>query len=122
MRTSGKVVVAFLFCINFIAVCMGYIGIDKIERYEYPPFAAGLTTMIFDADFVPYGVVLFWHSLPGMLTIWSATIFLPLLTAYIIFIKDKILLGVALLFTSLFALGVTGFLIWLHAFVDLPHE
>jgi hypothetical protein len=40
MGTSGKAVIVSLFFLNILAVCMGYVGIDKLQRYGAPPFQA----------------------------------------------------------------------------------
>jgi len=58
MGRSGKMVVVFLFIFNFFAVCMGYVGVDKLERYLYPPFNQGLFTVVYDAKYVLDGITI----------------------------------------------------------------
>jgi hypothetical protein len=125
MGTSAKAVIAFLFFLNILAVCMGYVGIDKLERYHAHPFDihdGSMHTFIYAAYFIPGRTILFWHSRWGALLIWAGTILLPLLAAAVVFYKERPLLGTALLFLSFLPFGFTGFLIWLHAYLDLPHD
>ncbi len=123
MGTSAKAVIAFLFFLNVLAVCMGYVGIDKLERYHAPPFHNdGMYTIAYLAKHVSDGTVLFWHSRPGSLLIWAGTILLPLIAIVVIFCKERPFIGIALLFLSFLPFGFTGFLIWLHAYLDLPHD
>jgi hypothetical protein len=123
MGTSAKLVVAFLFFLNVLAVCMGYVGIAKLERYNADPFYnEGLHTFAYAAKFVSDGTILFWHSWWGGALIWAGTLILPLIAAVLIFSRERLLTGTALLMLSFLVSGVTGFLIWFHAYVDLPHE
>lgn len=124
MRTSAKMVVAFLFFINILAVCMGYAGISKLQRYHHPPFHDhhGLWTVVYAAKYVPDEIVVFWHSTLGTCLVWAGSILLPLAAVYLIFVREKLRTGVILLLTSFIPFGLVGFLIWLHAFCDLPHE
>lgn len=126
MGTSAKAVIAFLFFLNVLAVCMGYGGIDKFERYDAAPFhqhdGMAMHTTISLAGFVSGRTMLFWHSYWGSLLIWAGTIALPLIGVVVIFYKERPVIGTALLFLSFLPLGITGFLIWLHAFLDLPHD
>jgi hypothetical protein len=122
--TSGKMIVAFFFFLNILAVLMGYAGIDKLQRYEYPPFhdSGGLWTVFNTAKYVPDRVVSFWHSTPGTCLVWAGSIIIPLAASYLIFANNKMWTGIILLMTSFVLFGLTGFLIWLHAFCDLTHE
>jgi hypothetical protein len=122
MGTTGKMVVTFLFFLNILAVCMGYAGIDKLQRYHHPPFHDGLWTVVYTAKYVPDQIVLFWHSTLGTCLVWAGSIVLSLMAAYLIFGRGKLWTGVTLLLVSFVSFGLTGFLIWLHAFCDLPHE
>jgi hypothetical protein len=124
MRTSAKMIVAFLFFINILAVCMGYAGINKLQRYQHPPFHnhRGLWTVVYAAKHVPDEIVVFWHSTLGTCLVWGGSILLPLAAAYLIFVREKLWTGAILLLMSLVPFGLVGFLIWLHAFCDLPHE
>ena len=121
MGTSAKAVIAFLFFLNVLAVCMGYIAIAKLERYHAPPFNDGLYTVFYLFDHVSDATVLFWHSPVGVVLIWAGTLLLPLVAVAVIFYKERPLIGTALLFLFFLPFGVTGFLIWLHAYLDLPH-
>jgi hypothetical protein len=121
--TSAKAVVAFLFFLDVLAVCMGYVGIDKLERYHAGPFHGdGMQTVWYLANYIPDGTILFWHSHWGSVLIWAGTIFLPLISIAVIFFKERPLVGTALLFLSFLPFGFIGFLIWLHAYLDLPHD
>ena len=124
MGTGGKMIIAFFAFLNIVAVCMGYAGIDKLQRYESPPFhnRNGLVTAFYIAPYVPDRIVLFWHSTPGAYLVWAGSIVIPLAASYLIFADNKMWTGIILLFTSFVLFGLTGFLIWLHAFCDLPHE
>ena len=117
-------IIAFFAFLNILAVCMGYAGIDKLQRYESPPFHNnnGLITAFYIAPYVPDRIVLFWHSTPGAYLVWAGSIIIPLAASYLIFANNKMWTGIILLFTSLVLFGLTGFLIWLHAFCDLPHD
>ncbi|MBA7618767.1 hypothetical protein ES703_26099 [subsurface metagenome] len=122
MGRSGKMVVIFLFILNFLAVCMGYVGIDKLERYHYPPFNQGLFNVVCGAKYVPDGIVMFWQSRFGACVVWAGSIVFPIAAAYLLFGKEKLWTGITLLLLSFLPFGFTGFLIWIHAFCDLPHE
>jgi hypothetical protein len=122
MGASGKIVVIFLFFLNIIAVCMGYAGINKLQRYEYPPFHdGGLYTVVYMAKYVPDQIVIFWHSTLGTCLVWVGSIVLPLVASYLIFATRKMWTGIILLLMSFALFGLTGLLIWIHAFCDLPH-
>ncbi len=51
--------------------------------------------------------------------IWSI---FPTAAAYILLIEEKLYIGLSMLLLSIILFGVVGFLIWLHAFCDLPHD
>jgi len=121
MGTSAKAVIAFLFFLNLVAVCMGYVGIDKLERYEADPFHVGMHAFFYTFSPVSDRTILFWHSYWGSVLIWGGTILLPLLAIAILFRWERPFLGIVLLFLAFLPFGVTGFLIWLHAYLDLPH-
>ncbi len=123
MGTSAKGVITFLFFLNILAVCMGYIGIAKLERYNADPFYdEGLHTFVYAAKYVSDDTILFWHSRWGSSLICAGTILLPLAAVFLIFRKERFFTGTILLLLSFLPFGVTGFLIWFHAYVDLPHE
>jgi len=124
MGTSAKMVVTFLFFINILAVCMGYVGIGKLQRYQHPPFHdhRSLWTVVYTAKYVPDEIVVFWHSTLGTCLVWAGSTLLPLAAAYLIFMREKLWAGAILLLMSFVPFGLVGFLIWLHAFCDLPHE
>jgi len=122
--TSAKAVIAFLFFLNVVAVCMGYVGIDKLERYGHGPFHGhdgAMHTFFYMFSPVSDRTILFWHSYWGSLLIWAGAISLPLLAIAILFRWERPFLGMVLLFLAFLPFGFTGFLIWLHAYVDLPH-
>ena len=122
MGTKGKIVVMFLFFLNILAVYMGYAGIDKLQRYNYPPFNnSSLYTAVYTAKYVPDQIVIFWHSSLGTCLIWIGSIVLPLTASYLIFVTRNMWAGIILLLMSFAMFGLTGFLIWIHAFCDLPH-
>ena len=122
MGTSSKIIIIFLFFLNIIAVFMGYAGIDKIHRLRYPPFHSGsLYTLMYSFKCVPDPVILFWYSTLGTYMVWIGAIVLPLVAAYLIFYEMKIWTGLILMLVSLLLFGFTGFMIWFHAFIDLPH-
>jgi len=122
MGTSGKIVVMFLFFLNILAVYMGYAGIDKLQRYGHPPFHdGGLFTVVYSAKYVPDQIVMYWHSTLGTYLVWVGSIVLPLAASYLIFATRKMWTGIILLLISFALFGLTGFLIWIHAFCDLPH-
>jgi hypothetical protein len=125
MGTSAKAVVMSLFCANVFAVCLGFMGIGKLERHHAYPFNVhdgGMQTFCYSAYYIQGRTVLFWHSPWGALLVWAGTIILPLIAAVVIFGKERPLIGTALLLLSFVPFGITGFLIWLHAFIDLPHD
>ncbi len=122
MQRYGKMFIIFLFFLNILFVFMGYVGISKLERYKSPPFNQSMMTVVFAAKFVPDEIILFWHSKPGKFIIWPCSILLPLVAAYFLLVKQKITISLSVLLLSIIPFGVVGFLIWLHAFVDLPHE
>jgi hypothetical protein len=122
MGISGKIVVIFLFFLNVLAVYMGYAGINKLQRYEYPPFNnSSLSTIIYRAKYVPDQIIIFWHSSLGTYLVFAGSIVLPLAASYLIFATRKMWTGIILLLISFALFGLTGFLIWIHAFCDLPH-
>ena len=122
MERYGRIVLIFLYFLNIIFVMMGYIGISKIERCEYPPFNKSLMTVVNAAKYVPNYVISFWHSTPGSLLIWLGCLLLPIAAAYVLLYKQKIIDGILLLLLSIIPFGVVGFFIWLHAVIDIPHE
>ncbi len=122
MERSGRVILILLFFLNILFVFMGYVGISKLERYKSPPFHESMITVIFAAYYVPDKVVLFWHSKPGSTIIWLSCILLPAAAAYLLLFKQKIVAGILILLLSILPFGVVGFLIWLHAFIDLPYK
>jgi len=81
-----------------------------------------MMTIVYAAHFVPNSVILFWHSMLGHVIVWSGGILLPLAAAYLLLIKEKLCAGLSILFLSIIPSGFVGFLIWLHAFCDLPHD
>jgi hypothetical protein len=122
MGTSSKIIIIFLFFLNILAVFMGYAGIDKLQRYEHPPFhTSSLYTVVSTAHFVPNQIVMFWHSTIGTCLVFAGSIVLPLVASYLIFVTTKIWTGIILMLMSFVLFGLTGLLIWLHAFCDLPH-
>jgi hypothetical protein len=124
MGTSAKAVIVSLFFLNILAVCMGYIGIDKLQRYGADPFyppEGGMHHFAYSFAPVSDRTILFWHSGWGSLLVWAGTILLPLLAFLLLFYWERPLLGTGLLFLTCVVLGLTGFFIWLHAYVDLPH-
>jgi hypothetical protein len=123
MGTSAKTVIAFLFFVNILGVCLGYVGIDKLERYQAGPFYDGVTMHTTFYLFRPVSdrTMLFWHSHWGSVLTWAGTILLPLIAVAILFRWERPFLGTALLVLAFLPFGFTGFLIWLHAYVDLPH-
>jgi hypothetical protein len=126
MGTSAKAVIAFLFFLNLLAVCMGYVAIDKFERQKAGPFrnldGVSRSTTFYAGRLVTDRTILFWHSPRGSLLIWAGTILLPLVGIGLIFGKDRPFTGTALLFLSFLPFGFTGFVIWFHAYVFLPHD
>jgi hypothetical protein len=121
MGTSAKAVMAFLFFLNIVGVCMGYVGIDKLERYGADPFYEGMHLFLYLFSPVSDRTILFWHSYWGSVLVWAGAILLPLLAIAILFRWERPLLGIVLLFLAFLPFGFTGFLIWLHAYIDLPH-
>ena len=65
--------------------------------------------------------ILFWHSYVGALLIWAGAILPPLMAVAILFRREKPFLGLLLLFLTFLPFGVFGFLLWLDAYLDLPH-
>ena len=124
MERYNRMIVFFLWILNFLFVYMGYVGISKIERYNHPPFHSSdsMLTIFYNFYVIPDEIVIFWHSTPGHWIIWSGCIILPLVAAYILFAKEKVLVGLITLLLSITPFGIVGFLIWLHAFIDLPHD
>ncbi|MBN1973639.1 MAG: hypothetical protein JW787_08365 [Sedimentisphaerales bacterium] len=123
MGRYGKICIVFLWILNIIFVNMGYVGIAKIERQHFPPFNEGYGMMhiFYSFHVVPDRVILFWHSAIGHAVIWAGCIILPII-AYILFSREKFLAGLSTLLLSIIPFGIVGFLIWLHAFIDLPHD
>ena len=123
MGRHGKICIIFLWFLNILFVVMGYAGIAKMVRQNAPPFHQhqGLMTIIYAFYVVPDRFILFWNSTLGHVVIWSGCTILPL-TAYILITKEKILAGLSTLLLSIIPFGIVGFLIWLHAFIDLPHD
>jgi len=102
---------------------MGYVGIAKMVRQDAIPFHQGysMMTMIYIFYVIPDRLLLFWHSGIGHVVIWSGCIILPI-ASYFLFAREKFLSGLSTLLLSLIPFGIVDFLIWLHAFIDLPHE
>jgi hypothetical protein len=123
MGRHGKICIVFLWFLNILFVYMGYAGIAKMERLYYPPFnqGHGMMHIIYVFYVIPDRFIVFWHSCIGHLVIWSGCIILPI-TAYILFTKEKLIAGLSTLLLSIIPFGIVGFLIWLHAFIDLPHD
>ena len=124
MERKSWIIMAFLWCLNIIFVVMGYAGIAKMVRQSAPPFHQhqGMMHIFYAFYVVPDRFIIFWHSPLGHLVIWSGCLILPLLAGYILFYKEKLYSGLLVLILSVIPFGVVGFLIWLHAFIDLPHD
>ena len=123
MERYNRMIVFFLWILNILFVYMGYVGIAKMQRYGDLPFHSGsMMTMVYIFYVIPDRVILFWHSTIGHILIWLGCILLPLFAGYILFYKEKLYLGLSILFLSIIPFGIVGFLIWLHAFIDLPHD
>jgi hypothetical protein len=117
MERYGRIFIIFLFFINILFVFMGYAGISKLERDNSPPFNKGLVTAVCDFDHIPNNVILFWHSTPGTVIVWSCCILLPF-GAYVLLYQQKLAAGILLLLLSIIPFGVVGLFIWLHAALD----
>ncbi len=122
MERNGKIFIAFIWFLNILFVYMGYAGIAKMVRQYAPPFHQnGMMHMIYIFYVIPTKIIVFWHSGIGQAVIWSGCILLPI-AAYILIKREKLLAGLSTLIISVIPFGLVGFLIWLHAFIDLPHD
>jgi len=122
MESKGKIGILFIWFLNILFVYMGYAGIAKMVRQQAPPFHQhGMAHMIYIFFVIPSKVILFWNSYLGHVAIWSGCILLPIL-AYILISREKLLTGLFTLIVSVIPFGLVGFLIWFHAFIDLPHD
>ena len=122
MESKGKIGIGFVWFLNILFVYMGYTGIAKMVRQHAPPFQQhSMMHMIYIFCVIPDKLILFWHSGIGQIVVWSGCIFLPI-AAYILINREKLLAGLVTLILSVILFGLIGFLIWLHAFIDLPHD
>ncbi len=123
MGSYSKICIVFLWILNILFVSMGYVGIAKMVRQDAIPFHQGhsMLTMIYIFYVIPNWLLLFWNSGIGHVVIWSGCIILPVIS-YILFNKEKFLAGFSTLLLSIIPFGIVGFCIWLHAFIDLPHD
>ncbi len=123
MGSYGKICIIFLWILNILFVSMGYVGIAKMVRQDAIPFHQGpsMLTMIYIFYVIPDRLLLFWNSGLGHVVVWSGCILLPV-TGYFLFTREKFLAGFLTLLLSIVPFGIVGFLIWLHTFVDLPHD
>ena len=122
MESRAKIGIGFVWFLNILFVYMGYAGIAKMVRQNALPFhQQGMVHMIYIFYVIPDKLIILWHSGIGQISVWSGCLFLPV-AAYILINREKFFAGIVTLILSVIPFGLVGFLIWLHAFIDLPHD
>jgi len=118
MGTSARALLAFLFVLNLLAVGMGYIAIAKFERFHVN-LSQG-QYLLYPLPHVPGGTVLFWHDHP--IAIFAGAILVPCVALWVLFGRDRPIIGTMLLFLSFAPFGLVGFFMWFTAFISFPHD
>jgi len=106
---------AFLVLFMLVSTLLGYDGIARLRREGRPPFATGLYTSFGGIPGPSDGLVLFVDSTHGRIIVWSWALAIPVLSGFLVFQRQRLILGGSLLFANGVLFGWIGLQLFLHA-------
>lgn len=110
-------VFAVFFLVTVLGLPMGYTGIDRLKAEQFPPFMEGLYVISVLLP-PPMWVIRFWNSGFGRFFIYTGFLLVPILSGWLIFIKNKPISGwITMSIWSILA-GVFGVWIWIYAVLN----
>jgi hypothetical protein len=117
---AAKGLFGFLAGLILLSTVLGYEGIGRLRRTQYPPFEA--EGNMFTAGYLvnpPEGhFVLFLDSMEGRLLVWCLVAAIPIVCGTLAFRNNFLVTGFAVLFSWAALFGWIGFRIFLHAMLD----
>jgi hypothetical protein len=119
MSTSIKGFFAFLVMFTVVSTMLGYAGIERLERYHYPPFHHdGLYTIVGEFPHPSDRVILFLDSAFGRILVWSCVPIVSVICFILVFGQERLLLGFSILIATAALYIVTGFCLFMHGRLD----